>query len=209
MLPIWVTAVVVSGALAVLASETGRPALVALFKPLATFLLLGVVGWPTTDFARLVALGIVLSVVGDVALLWPGNRAFIVGLAAFLLAHVAYVAAFWRVAVWTPHVAVVAAVTAVTTVILLRAIWRGADGMHGPTIAYGAVISAMVVSAAATVGGRLPGAPFAAAGASLFYLSDASLALNRFRRPIPHAAMLTLGIYWIGQIGIALAARGA
>jgi uncharacterized membrane protein YhhN len=148
-------------------------------------------------------------VVGDIALLWSSNRAFIVGLAAFLMAHVAYVAAFWRVAVWSPHVAVVAVMTAVTTVVLLRAIWRGAEGMHGPTIAYGAVITAMVVSAAATVGGRLPGAPFAAAGASLFYMSDASLALNRFRRPIPYASLLTLGIYWIGQIGIALAARGA
>ena len=41
----------------------------------------------------------------------------------------------------------------------------------------------------------------------LFYASDSSLALNRFRRPIPHAPFLTLGLYWLGQIGIALAAR--
>ena len=48
-----------------------------------------------------------------------------------------------------------------------------------------------------------------AGGAVLFYVSDASLALNKFRRPFPHAAWLTLGVYWLGQIGIALAARGA
>ena len=41
----------------------------------------------------------------------------------------------------------------------------------------------------------------------LFYISDASLAWNKFRRPVRHAALLTMGVYWIGQIGIALAAR--
>jgi uncharacterized membrane protein YhhN len=66
----------------------------------------------------------------------------------------------------------------------------------------------MVIAAFATLGGPLPTAPLAAGGAILFYASDASLALNKFRRPIPHAAFLTLGLYWIGQIGIALAARG-
>ena len=59
----------------------------------------------TTTFAGWIAVGIVLSAVGDVALLWDSNRAFIVGLAAFLLAHVAYVIAFLGVAVWSPHVA--------------------------------------------------------------------------------------------------------
>jgi len=40
----------------------------------------------------------VLSAVGDVALLWDSNRAFMVGLGAFLLAHIAYVIAFLGVA---------------------------------------------------------------------------------------------------------------
>ena len=64
------------------------------------------------------------------------------------------------------------------------------------------------IAASATLGGPLAAAPLAAGGATFFYASDASLALNRFRRPIPHAAFFTLGLYWIGQIGIALAARG-
>ena len=145
--------------------------------------------------------------VGDVALLWQSNRAFMVGLAAFLLAHVAYVIAFLGVAVWSPHVALVAAVIArVVDCLLLRAIWKGAAGMHVPMIAYAVVISAMVISAAATIGGPLPLAPFAAVGAVLFYISDSSLALNRFRKPIPHVALLAIGVYWIGQLGIAIAA---
>ncbi len=200
-------AVLVSGALAIIGAERNARVLVAIFKPLTTILLLAVVGMPETAFARWVAIGIVLSVIGDAALLWPGNRAFIVGLAAFLLAHVSYVVAFVGAAVWSAHVAVVALVMLPVTVALLRAIWAGAAGMHAPVVVYGLVISAMVVSASATLGGPLGLAPAAAIGAPLFYVSDASLAINRFKRPIPHAALLTLGVYWLGQLGIALAAR--
>ena len=65
--------------------------------------------------------------------------------------------------------------------------------MHAADVVYAVVISAMVVSASATLGGPLALAPAAAVGAVLFYVSDSSLALNRFRRPIPHVALLTLG----------------
>jgi uncharacterized membrane protein YhhN len=117
------------------------------------------------------------------------------------------VIAFLGVAVWSLPVALVAIAAAGSTSLILRAIWPGAAGLHGPTIAYGVVISAMVVSAAATVGGPLAWAPAAAVGAMLFYVSDTSLAVHRFRRPIPHVAFATMGLYWLGQIGIALAAR--
>ena len=207
-----VVAVAVSGTLAIYGAERHVGWLHAIAKPLATVLLLAVVGRPTTPFATRVEIGIALSVLGDVALLWSGPRAFMVGLAVFLMAHLAYVLAFAGVAIWSPHVALVAVVAATTTTLVLRAIWPGARGLHGPTVAYGVVISAMVISASATVGGG-GGGPFAhgalaAAGAGLFYVSDASLALNRFRRRIPHIAFWTLGVYWLGQLGIALAARG-
>jgi uncharacterized membrane protein YhhN len=204
-----ISIVLVAGLLAILGAERHVRWLEVVFKPLATIALVAIVGWPETTFARLVVGGIALSVVGDVALLWKGNGAFIVGLAAFLLAHVAYVVAFVGHAFFSPHVIAVGVVVTVVTTTVLRAIWKGAAGLHAPTVAYGVVISAMVVSASATLGGSLPGAAFAAVGAALFYGSDTSLALNRFRRPIPHAAWLTLGIYWIGQIGIAIAARTA
>jgi uncharacterized membrane protein YhhN len=205
----FVVAYVISGTLAIVGAERDSRGLQLVFKPLTTLLLLGVVGFPETTFARLVAAGVVLSVVGDIALLGQGNGAFIGGLVAFLLAHVAYIAAFAGFAVWSVHVVVVAAAVAITTGLVLRAIWAGAVGLHGPTIAYGVVISAMVASAAATVGGRLTGAPLVAVGAVLFYASDASLALNRFRQPFPHSSIFTMGVYWLGQLGIAVVARWA
>lgn len=205
-----VVAVLVSGALAIFSAERRIGWLHVIAKPLATILLLTVVGWPATPFARWVDVGIALSLAGDVALIWQGQTAFLVGLAAFLLAHLAYVMAFAGVAAWSPHVLVVAVVALTVTALVLRAIWAGAIGMHAPTVAYGLVISAMVIAAAATIGGvgSFSQGPLAAGGAVLFYASDANLALNRFRRPIPHIAFWTLGVYWAGQLGIALAARG-
>ncbi|HVV49623.1 MAG TPA: lysoplasmalogenase [Polyangia bacterium] len=204
-----VIAVLVVAALAVVAADRQIAWLLVPSKPLATVLLFLIVGRPATPLAVWVDVGIALSVVGDVALLGQGDKPFLVGLGAFLLAHVAYVVAFAGVAVWSPHVAAVAVAALASTGVLLRAIGPGAAGMRGPVVVYGLVISAMVVSASATVGGPLgPLAPFAAAGAVLFYASDASLALNRFRKPIPHAHYLSMGLYWIGQVGIALAARG-
>jgi uncharacterized membrane protein YhhN len=199
----------VTSTLAIWGAERRMRWLELVFKPLTTLLLFAVIGIPANNFARLVTAGIALSVVGDVALLWHTDRAFMVGLGAFLLAHIAYVIAFLGVAVWSPHVAIVAVVVSASSIVLLRATWEGAAGMHGPTIAYGVVITTMVVSASATVGGPLPLAPFAAVGAVLFYVSDASLAINKFRRPVPHIPLLAFGVYWLGQLGIAIAATSA
>jgi uncharacterized membrane protein YhhN len=77
-----------------------------------------------------------------------------------------------------------------------------------PVAVYAGALSAMVVAAFSTLGGGLPGAAAAAVGAVLFYVSDSSLAIDRFVRPIRHGSLLSVGVYWLGQLGIAIAARG-
>jgi alkenylglycerophosphocholine/alkenylglycerophosphoethanolamine hydrolase len=203
-----VIAVVASGALAIAGIERGIPLLTRIFKPLATLLLLVIVGWPETSFARLVDVGILLSLVGDVALLSDSDRAFAIGLVGFLAAHVVYIIANLGVAVWSPLPVVVAVVVLAASTVLLRYARPSVTALRIATIVYGTAISTMVVTAWATLGGRLAWAPFAATGSVLFYISDSSLALDRFHRKIPHVAYLALGVYWLGQIGIALAARG-
>lgn len=202
-----VVAVIVVGALAIFSAERRIGWLHALTKPLATALLFFVVGAPHTRLAGWIAAGIALSIAGDIALLSQSEGAFIVGLAAFLLAHISYVVGFAGAAGWASWLALVVAGAGVATAVMLSAIWPKTRGLHGPVLAYGLAISAMVTASFATIAGGLPTGCYAAAGALLFYASDASLALNRFRRPIPHAAFLTMGLYWLGQLGIAIAAR--
>jgi alkenylglycerophosphocholine/alkenylglycerophosphoethanolamine hydrolase len=202
-----VIGVLVSGALAIIGVEARVRVLTLAFKPLATLLLFAVMGWPHGFYAWCIAIGFVFSLAGDVALLSPSNRAFIIGLAAFLLGHVAYVVAFISVDIapgWRLYGAIVIVGTA--TVSVLRMILPGAAGMKVPVLIYATVITAMVVTAWCTIGGPLPRATYAAVGATLFYLSDMSLSLDRFWKPIPHGALLTMGVYWLGQLGIAWSA---
>lgn len=202
-------AVLICGALAVFGVETNHLVLTIIFKPLTTILLFAVVGRPRSLFAKLVAAGIGLSLLGDVALLKEGQAAFVVGLAGFLLAHLLYVAAFVRVGRLSPLVAKVAAVMVLLTGVLLWTILPGAAGVRIPTVIYATAITTMVISAVSTRRAALPGAAFVMAGAILFYVSDSSLALDKFYRPIPHVSLLTMGVYWLGQLGIALGARSA
>jgi uncharacterized membrane protein YhhN len=145
---------------------------------------------------------LVLSLAGDIFLMLPSDR-FVAGLAAFLLAHVAYVIGLTR------HGGSVGAllVAAVPVVIVagllgarfLRAVRAaGQNELVGPLVAYMAVIAAMVTCALAS------GNALAAVGAVLFMASDALIAETRFvgaRRWAPVVIMVT---YHLGQAGLTL-----
>jgi uncharacterized membrane protein YhhN len=206
-LPVIIVAFVLSGALAIFGAEAGIPIVQIIFKPICTVLLFLIVGLPRTRYAKLVAAGVFFSLVGDVALLSDSNLFFIIGLAGFLLAHVAYSVGFFMKAVWSLRMLAFAAVVGGATIALVMTVAPGAQGLLLPVILYGIAISTMVVGAFSCIGGKLPIAGLAAAGAVLFYISDSSLAINRFYVPIPHMAYLTLGVYWLGQLGIALTGR--
>ncbi|MES1172031.1 MAG: lysoplasmalogenase, partial [Bacteroidota bacterium] len=201
------------------ASQRPHP-LTAIFKTLTTVLLFVLVGKPETRFQVIVEIGFLLSLVGDVALLFSPDRpdaahvrsgkiAFGIGLVGFLFAHVSYIIAFTGVGSWSSRTPIVALVFAALTGILFALVWKGSGdkGVRPAVIVYGVAITTMVVTASMTLGGQLVWAMPAAIGAVLFYVSDSSLSLNAFRREIPHAQFLTMGVYWLGQLGIALAAR--
>jgi len=134
--------------------------------------------------SALVLAGMALSLAGDVLLLQ--ERLFTAGLAAFLIAHLAYTAAFTIIAIESARLlgltsvaagAVAgAAVVASAVFVLGRRIVAGAArrGERAPVAAYLAAISAMVVAAGAS------GHPWAAVGAGLFYASDTLLAWRRY-----------------------------
>lgn len=149
--------------------------------------------------AWLVVAGLVMSLVADVLI----ESSFLAGLGTFLVAHVAYIAAFvartgeLRPLLLLPFLA--------WGVAVLARLWPGLGPMRGPVIVYAAVICTMMWRAAATVG--LPGGWTALAGALLFAASDTLLALDRFHRPLPHARVWVMTLYWSGQLLIAVSAR--
>jgi len=197
----------VSGALYIRAEYAGaRPQVYAL-KPLTTglILLMALLLEPATSapYKALIAGGLLFSLAGDVFLILPSDR-FVAGLASFLVAHLFYIAAFVvRSGFHADGMAL--ALYAVAGASVLLALWPHLGHMRGPVLGYMAVILAMGWQAlgqwrAAPSASRLS----AAVGAALFVLSDAVLALDRFRGRIAAGPLVVLGAYYLAQALIAL-----
>lgn len=188
------------------ATHTDRRPIRLVTKPLTLALLTGVALTldPIDPTIRTwMVVGLLFSLAGDVFLL-GSERFFVGGLVSFLIAHIAYVIGLFHGPVstgWTV-VGVIVVLIAIATVGLriVRGVRthpeHGGSAMVGPVIAYLLVISAMVVASFGTA------SAVAVVGASLFYLSDAVLAWNRFvesRRYGPITVMVT---YHLGQAGL-------
>lgn len=152
---------------------------------------------PRAPRVALLALGVLLSAAGD-AFLLDSDRYFLAGLVAFLAAHLTYVAAFWS-APWLAPVAGIVVVGAVGFVALL---WPGLGKMRVPVLVYMAAIATMVTKAWGA-------GPLAGLGATVFMVSDGILGYDRFRRPVPRRDLAVMLPYWLGQVGIVLAAHVA
>lgn len=142
---------------------------------------------------------LVLSFFGDVFLLSRGKRWFLAGLGAFLLGHVAYAGAF--VARGASPSAAAAALLLLTPCSALVARWllpKVPPSMKAPVGAYTAVITVMVASAAGTVAEE--GDPLVLAAAVAFYLSDLSVARDRFVRHELGNKLWGLPLYYGAQL---------
>lgn len=149
-------------------------------------------------YAAAILAGLLLSVAGDALLLSSRRAAFLAGLVAFLLAHVAYAVAFAGVA--RPALAPALGV-ALATGVALAWLWPSLGSMRVPVIAYCAVISVMLWLALGVA------RPEVRAGALLFYLSDLLVARDRFVRPGFANRLVGLPLYYAGQVLLALSAR--
>ena len=188
-----------------LAVSLNRRAAEYVFKPLVMVLLIAVALSldPSSTFAQvMLVIGLVLSMIGDVCLMLPQD-AFLVGLGAFLIAHIFYVIALLAlgISVWSFLIGV--ALMFFVALVVGRKIVQGAasvdKAMAGPVAAYIAVISVMVASAIGT--GRF----FAIVGALLFATSDSVLGWTRFLNDFPRSRMIVMVTYHLGQAGLVLA----
>lgn len=185
--------------------SAGPPGLLVALKPVPV-LALAAWAWPGAARAgRWIAVGLLVCAVGDVLL---ALDAFTAGVAAFLVAHLFFVAAFLaqtrrpRLLRALPFLAWGGGAFALLAPVLGRSLW--------PVAAYMLTICTMMWRAAA-----LPGADgvpprqawWALVGAMLFGASDTLLALNRFHTPWPDAPYLVMLTYWAGTAALARSAR--
>lgn len=196
----------VAGYLAALRSGNSRA--LALLKPIPVLCML--VGlWPLpSNYAFLIGLGLVFSLIGDLLLI--GSSWFTFGLISFLIAHLAYIAAYLSVNA-DLQIGLVLPV-ALYGFVMGRRLWPNTGGMRWPVLLYIVVICVMVWRAATLVSvSGLKIEPsrgwWALSGAILFALSDSLLAFDRFIRPIRYARYVIMLSYWAGQLGIVLSVR--
>lgn len=201
------SALVLCAALAIASAPwaLAMPVLNWIFKPLATLCVIAHAwsrGQDAPVVRRWVLAGLVFSLGGDVALLWP-QQGFLPGLVSFLLAHLAYLVAFTRVQRLAARPMAFVAYALVAGFILWR-LWPGVPAaLQIPVVAYVLCLAAMAAQAAvlwrrgAERGARL------ALGGALFLASDALLATNKFAGPLPLASLWILGTYWSAQWCIA------
>jgi len=166
----------------------------------------------------LTAAALLLSLAGDVFLMLPQDL-FVAGLAAFLLAHLAYIGAFDSPRITGVSLAaVVAVVLGVVLVgapialrIRLALIRSGTAALAGAVQVYVVAISIMVVFALLTAfrpdwsAGR---SALAIAGALLFFSSDGMIGWSRFVSDFPGSRVAIIVTYHLGQIGLLLGLLG-
>lgn len=161
-------------------------------------------------------LGLFFSLAGDIFLLKSitssPSRWFLLGLVAFLLAHVAYILGLNIPLGDVPLIQVIGIglLLAVVAWFFLGRILsgireKGQSRLAFPVLVYGMVISLMLLSAILTLL-RYDWLPDAAilvfAGAAFFYISDIILAWNKYVKPIRNGRVFNMVTYHLGQIGL-------
>lgn len=159
-----------------------------------------------SGYGRIILLGLVFSWFGDTFLIGQTRDFFLLGLGAFLLAHIAYIAAFvvkginlrWAAVAMLPIGAGAIAVSAWLTPHI-------PPELMTPVRVYTTVISLMVVAA---IGTRGRGATsLIVAGALMFFLSDLSVAALRLVQTAFPTYVWGLPLYYVGQLCLALSVR--
>ncbi|WP_299025514.1 lysoplasmalogenase [uncultured Thermanaerothrix sp.] len=176
----------------------------ALLALILAFSTLG--GWQAST--RWFGIGLLFALIGDVVLLLP-RRYFLFGLLAFLLTHIAYIIGLNPTPPPVqPGTLITTAVLAAVTALGFRQLSRGLSQRPETTLllpavlVYALAIGIMTLSAWLTL--WRPHWPLAAAlmvgiGATLFFISDFTLANHRLIAPVRHGGIIVIVTYHLGQ----------
>ena len=205
-------AILGSGTGAILVSYLSKRRLAFfILKPLTTLLIFTLVlaSVPGSDrvYPVLIAAGLGFSLAGDIFLMLPTQH-FLYGIMSFSVTHILYLVAFIvRDSVFLVHPLTL--LFGVIAAALTLLIWRGIKpSLRIPVLLYVTLITGMAAQATgAAIALKTAGVTIAALGAMFFFLSDAILAVDRFRSPFEAARAAVLSSYWIGQWLIAMSTR--
>ena len=199
----------VSAVLYLRARYRGSQSQVYLFKPLTTALILSVAllapDPPSASYKWLVVAGLTFSLAGDIFLMLPRDI-FIAGWAAFLVAHLFYVAAFVSDGgpYWSTWLFLVGLIYGA---VILRYLWPHLGRLKAPAAVYMLVIIVMAWQAAGRIAqGAGLSAWLAFSGALLFVASDSIMTIYRFARPFASGPLIYMSAYYLAQWLIAMSA---
>jgi uncharacterized membrane protein YhhN len=153
----------------------------------------------------LILLALLFSWLGDVLLLRDSQPLFfMLGLGAFLTAHIFYILYFLRVRgqlsptpAWKPFWILLILLYAVALVYLL---YPRLGDLKIPVLVYATVISTMLIAALHAFDlKKQPWGIYCMYGAAYFVLSDSILAINKFHTHCNCASLLTMLTYGIAQ----------
>jgi len=164
-------------------------------------------------FTLLIQAGLFFSLIGDVALMVQhlDQFNFLIGLGAFLLAHLCYTMAFAHTIAAVPN-GPISLIPIVLGVVIAaygyffagRVVPSVDDGIVAPVIVYAVAITAMGITAAFRFGRTYPRSfVMILLGAFFFIASDSLLAYNRFVSPLESAEWSVMVTYAIAQFLIA------
>jgi uncharacterized membrane protein YhhN len=188
-----------------------------LFKP-ATLVSLIAWVWQNSHFqggASWFAFGLIFSLFGDVLLVLPREK-FIAGLISFLIAHIVYIIGFMQAPPQDFNFAgiISTAIVAFFFAIIYPRLRSGVANKKQSTyqwavLIYSIVISLMVIAAFQTFGRsewNITHSAMVSIGALLFYISDITLAWNKFIKRYTYGRLLVMTTYHLGQIALAYGA---
>jgi uncharacterized membrane protein YhhN len=190
------------------AELTGQFALQPAVKALTAVLLAGAaLTHPIARERRWLIFALVFSAAGDFLLAMPWwQPSFVLGLGAFLVAHLCFLAALIPLVSRSGPRLVAAAVTVLACVALLVWFWPRllAEGMAVPVTLYIAVLGAMVCAALLA---RLP-TPWTALGAVCFAVSDGMIGIGKFVLAPTNTEALAVPIWWAYATSLVLITAG-
>lgn len=182
-----------------------------IFKPLIIPVLLGYFDAQsaniTTGLRKWIAAALLFSLLGDTLLLFDEKNTifFLLGLSAFLLAHIFYIIFFHLVRIkenvkGNPWLLVIVVIYYVALISLLSPYLLA---MRIPVLVYGIVISFMFMLAMHLlfIKNKVAGI-WMMTGALLFVISDSILAINKFYQPVELAGVLIMLTYGLAQLFI-------